>query len=233
MDHRYKRVEWGPNGVRVRTSEANRKKPFAWNRRAAKTGIRERVFCMSLADVFEDRDELIPWREELFNTIRATTNLDWLLLTKRPELVNDMLPDDWNGGWGHVWIGTSAGTQERWDERISLLREIPAAIRFVSIEPMIGPIDVGPELYKGGVDWIIVGGESGREARPMKMEWAREVRNATKEAGLPFFFKQKGQALAAEMGCKHRKGEDPTEWPDDIRLQEFPDTPMKPPKVIV
>ncbi len=225
MDQRFGRAKWGPKGTRTLTKEANRRKPLAWNRSAEKSGIRPRVFCSSLSDVFEDRPELIPWREDLFELIRQTPMLDWLLLTKRPENVVAMLPEDWGDGWPNVWIGTSAGNQRRWDERISLLREIPAVIRFVSIEPMIGPINIRPELQKGGVDWTVVGGESGRGARRMDLAWARDVRDGCKEFEIPFFFKQKGEALAAEMGCAHHKGEEPSEWPEDIRIQEFPGQP--------
>ena len=223
MDHRFGRVQWGPKGDRSLTSEINRRKPLVWNRKAALAGIRERVFCSSLADVFEGREELAPWREDLFYIISETPSLDWLLLTKRPENIGVMLPETWGLGWENVWLGTSAGLQKRWDERIPLLREVPAAIRFVSVEPMLGPIDVRPELMKGGIDWVICGGESGREARAMELEWVRDVRDACKEFGVAFFMKQKGEVLARAMGCDHPKGEEPSEWPEDIRIQQFPE----------
>lgn len=92
MDTRYGRVTWGPQGTRVRTSKENWRKPLKWDRDARAEGQRRRVFCASLADVFEDRDELLPWRSELFELIDRTTQLDWLLLTKRPERIGRMWP---------------------------------------------------------------------------------------------------------------------------------------------
>lgn len=222
MDTRFGRVQWGPKGTRSLTSRTNRRKPLGWNREAAELGIRYRVFCSSLSDVFEDREELVPWRTNLFNTIRATPNLDWLLLTKRPECIPAMLPADWGAGWDHVWLGTSAGTQRRWDERVPLLRSVPAAVHFVSMEPMIGPIHTAPMLDQFGMDWIIVGGESGRYARPMSLDWVRAVRAECDARAIPFFFKQKGTHLAKQLGCEHPKGENISEWPEDLQVQVWP-----------
>ncbi len=222
MDHRFGRVKWGPKGARSLTSKANRRKPYAWNKQAAKEGQRRRVFCSSLSDVFEERPELVPWRKGLFDKIRETTFLDWQLLTKRPEFIPEMLPEDWGDSWSNVWLGTSAGTQARWDERVPLLHAVPAPVRFISIEPMIGPIDVRPMLEKYGMSWIIVGGESGDKARPMALEWAEDIRDACRDYNVKFFFKQKGTMLAKEMGCDHKKGENPEEWPEDLRIREFP-----------
>lgn len=222
MDKRHGRVEWGAKGTRSRTSASNWRKPYAWDRKAKAAGVRHKVFCASLADVFEDRKELEPWRDEMWAVIRKTPNLEWQLLTKRPENIAAMLPDDWGLGWSNVWLGTSAGVQATWDERLPVLRSVPAAVHFISMEPMLEAVDVRPLLDVHGCDWIIVGGESGVGARPMKLEWVRDVRTACEERSVPFFFKQKGERLAKQMGCSHRKGEDPTEWPDDIRVQALP-----------
>lgn len=230
MDKRYGKVKWGPLGKRIRTSADYWKQPLKWNREAAAAGERRRVFCSSLADVFETKldqvDDLRSWRFDLWNLIEATPWLDWLILTKRPESVNDIAPySHGNGVWpSNVWIGTSVENQEWADKRIPELLRIPAAVRFLSCEPLLGPIDLtqindgelllDPEGYyylnvlRGfsydsydgehghtipRVNWVIVGGESGPDARPMHPAWARGIRDQCRAAGVPFFFKQWGE----------------------------------------
>lgn len=219
MDKRYGKVEWGPQGVRVRTSEANWKKPFKWNREAKEKGIRYRVFCASLADVFEekpDQPELDEWRADLFDLIVNTPHLDWLLLTKRPENVNHMIErvtgfsdaEMWFYALDNVWVGTSVENQEQADLRIPHLLAIPAAVRFLSMEPLLGPVDLfkfmnyvnetddiglTAEGFDPEFHWVIVGGESGQNARPMHPDWVRSIRDQCNAAGVPFFFKQWGE----------------------------------------
>lgn len=206
MDKRYGKVEWGQQGTRQRTSDSNWRLPLSWNRRAEREGVRFRVFCASLADVFEDRAELIPWRQELFSLIEKTPHLDWLLLTKRPENINDMVPAQWRNvnRWPlNVWVGTSVEDQEQAEKRIGHLVNVPARIRFLSCEPLLGPIDLesmGCFAFHGSVlrlpaliHWVIVGGESGRHARPMHPDWARSLRDQCQAAGVPYLFKQWGE----------------------------------------
>jgi len=209
---RYGKADWGPTAQRVRTSAANWRKPIIWNRKAEAEGIRRRVFCSSLADVFEDNGQLVDWRAELFGMIEQTPALDWLLLTKRPENVLDMIPDIWLGdGWpGNVWIGTSVENQAMADKRIPELVQIPAPVRFLSCEPLLGPVDLLPHLYNPihfdyqteetpvEIDWVIVGGESGPQARPMNPYWVRLLRDQCVDAGVPFHFKQWGEWRPAE-----------------------------------
>lgn len=140
MDTRWGRVKWGDNGTRSKTSEKYWRDPIRWNADAIAARERRRVFCASLADVFEDRDELIPWRSELMDLIIATPQLDWLLLTKRPENIDRMV-----GGWTNrhnVWLGTSVENQETANERIPKLMQCGAAVLFLSCEPLLGPIDL-------------------------------------------------------------------------------------------
>lgn len=211
MGKRYKKAEWGPQGQRIRTSAANWKKPLAWNRQAAQEGRRYKVFCASLADIFEWNDQLINWRRELMTLIEQTPHLDWLLLTKRPENIPHMVPWMWyqedaggylvdGGQWpANVWIGTSVENQQTADERIPLLMSIPARYRFLSMEPLLGPVDFwavpGFNCYNLNLHgwWVIVGGESGPNARPMHPDWARSLRDQCHNAGVPFFFKQWGE----------------------------------------
>jgi protein gp37 len=110
MDTRYGRVEWGPHGARSKTSDANWKKSLTWNAQAHtfkhEHGRRQRVFCASLADVFDNKVDP-AWREELFELIRKCRRLDWLLLTKRPQNIRKMLPSNWRDGYGNVWLGVT------------------------------------------------------------------------------------------------------------------------------
>lgn len=222
MDHRYGKVKWGPQGTRVRTSEAYWKQPYKWNRKAKEQGTRFRVFCASLADVFEDREELIPWRADLLSMIVGTPHLDWLLLTKRPEGWSDRLHEivrlthdgadeiasAWlDGGYPpNIWMGTSVEDQKNADERIPHLIEIPARVRFLSCEPLLGPIDFRkvPGFNRFDLNlsgwWVIVGGESGSKARPMHPDWARQLRDQCVNAGVPFHFKQNGEYRLAQKG---------------------------------
>lgn len=212
MDKRYSRVKWGPQGARVKTSGSNWKKPLTWNRKAKATGVRKRVFCASLADVFEekpDQPEMDEWRKELLQLILDTKHLDWLLLTKRPENVNKTLARlagfDEHGVFTrlqNVWVGTSVENQAQADKRIPELLKIPARVRFLSMEPLLGAVDLGfggtmPGQWQwldgGTLHWVIVGGESGRNARPMHPEWVRSIRDQCQESGVPFFFKQWGE----------------------------------------
>jgi protein gp37 len=188
MDKRYGRARWGPNGTRVRTSAANWKQPLAWDRAAKEAGERHRVFCASLADVFEDREELTRWRSELWGLIDKTPNLDWLLLTKRPENVNRFSAISFVRP--NVWIGTSVEDQESADKRIPLLMKVRAVVRFLSCEPLLGPVELNDEDQ---VDWVIVGGESGRDARPVHPAWAESLRDQCIRMRIAFHFKQWGE----------------------------------------
>ena len=120
MDTRFGKVQWGPDGERKLTSDANWRKPLAWNRKAAAAGERPRVFCASLADVFDNKAPEGA-RERLWQLIADTPNLDWLLLTKRPQNIARMLPYGWGDGWPNVWLGTSTENQEEYDRRWPIL----------------------------------------------------------------------------------------------------------------
>lgn len=149
---------------------------------------RRRVFCASLADVFEDNRQLTEWREDLFKLIEATPNLDWLLLTKRPENILNMMVRN-APALPNVWIGASVESPQYFEERVRHLAEVPAAVRFLSVEPMIGPVRI-PPLYADSISWVIVGGESGPNCRPMEIDWVRDIHGDCKAAGIPFFMKQ-------------------------------------------
>lgn len=194
MAIRYQRVRWGPGEDRVRTSPANWREPLKWNRQAAASGERPFVFCASLADVFDNEvDDL--WRRDLMELIEATPNLVWLLLTKRIGNVRKMT-DPMRGNRPlppNAALGASLPNQEEWDrdlpKLIATAIDCGALFTFASVEPMLGPINARG-LLPG---WVIVGGESGRNARPMHPDWARSLRDQCVAADVPFLFKQWGE----------------------------------------
>ncbi len=204
---------WDGRGARDRTTAANWRGPVKWDADAAAAGVCAKVFCASLADVFDNHREIQPeWRTDLWALIRATPNLDWLLLTKRPQNIAKMLPLDWGAGWSNVWLGTTVENQTEADRRIPLLLATPAAKRFLSCEPLLGPVDIRwTEVTVPGLDWVIAGGESGPNARPMHPDWARSLRDQCAATDVAFFMKQ--------MGGKRKPFAD---IPDDLLIREFP-----------
>lgn len=230
MAKRYGHAVWGSKKPRRRLSDAHWRQPLKWDRDAAAAGVRERVFCASMADVFEGRADLDPLRRRLWDLIKLTPNLDWLLLTKRPENIKSML-GLWPDQRGNVWLGTTAVTQRWYDERLPHLLENRAAVHFVSVEPQMEHIDLRLDRYpKSGPRpaWVIDGGESGGKARPFEIEWARSLRDQCREAGVAFFMKQLGSNPVEHEGdlvrirTKSKSGGEPDEWPEDLRVREFP-----------
>lgn len=250
MDTRMGVASWRPGAERVRTKEANWKMPLRWNAQAdafmAQHGRRQRVFCASLADVFDNAVDP-QWRADLFELIAATPNLDWLLLTKRIGNVGNMLPvpSDFDRHFPNVWIGATIVNQAEADRDIPKLLAVPARVRFLSMEPLLGPVNLHawlcthgdtakPEQHMGSwctprndsVSWVIVGGESGPGARPMHPDWARSLRDQCEDAGVPFLFKQWGEwmptihegdtvKLVFEKGAPH--------GPDQPAFHDWPD----------
>jgi protein gp37 len=205
MDKRYGKVKWGPKAVRVRTSPSNWRKPLAWNadgkRFERENKRRRRVFCASLADVFDNRADP-AWRADLFALIRNTAQLDWLLLTKRPQNIAKMLPGDWGRGYPNVWLGITAEDAEHYRQRWPILGGIPAVVRFISYEPAIGPLG-GLDLGDGMTPhWLICGGESGSSARTMQPQWARAALKEARLHGVAFFMKQWGTYQSNPLVCE-------------------------------
>ena len=248
-------VEWGAGKLRHRTSAANWKLPLRWNAQpfyACACGyrgtmhdmttnavhgcglqfrrVRQRVFCASLADVFDNEADP-KWRADLFALIEKTPNLDWLLLTKRIGNVATMAPASWlggpvqhgpdptnmHGGWpANVWLGATICNQAEADRDVPKLLRVPAAVRFLSVEPMLGPVDLAPWVGAGhagpggswcpGLRWVIAGGESGSHARPSHPEWFRSLRDQCAAAGVPFLFKQWGEWAPGDSFPSHIPG---------------------------
>jgi protein gp37 len=250
-------INWGPGAPRRLTSDANRRKPLAWNKAHAAFfathGRRQRVFCSSLSDVFDNAVDP-AWRRDLFELIEQTPNLDWLLLTKRIGNVRDMVPLPWvskpfqhgpdptniypAGFPKNVWLGATIVNQEEADRDIPKLLAVPAARRFLSMEPLLGRVDLceqlgmwwnstmgcfessgskfNPGLGMGGIDWVIVGGESGRGARPMHPDWARSIRDQCAAAGVAFLFKQWGEWAPNWLNDDAGNKIEGSEWADKM-----------------
>lgn len=193
MDTRYGKVEWGAGKPRVRTSPSNWTKPRKWNRDTPGAF----VFCSSLADVFDN--EVDPaWRDDLFTLIADTPNLVWLLLTKRIGNVPRML--EGTGGLPkNAALGATMVNQAEYDRdrmKLARMKAWSPLFTFGSFEPLVGPII----LDSSAPDWIIVGGESGGNARPMGLDWARSLKRQSAELGRVFNFKQVGGRKADKGG---------------------------------
>ncbi|HEY2512755.1 MAG TPA: DUF5131 family protein [Polyangiaceae bacterium] len=248
------------DGDRFFTGANYWKQPARWNREAEDLGRRLRVFTNSYADVFEDRPDLVEPRKRLFALIEATPNLDWLLLSKRPENMLRLAEPLWGNRWpDNAWAGTTVGLASSLVRAVKLTGVLAARL-FLSMGPLLEDVDLDPPVcpnclglayvdgpvgatpfcpecgvemrrgwiidpMNGGVSWVIVEGESGRNARPFHLEWARRIKKQCRDADVAFFFKQAG-ANAYEGGkrlaLKHAKGGDLTELPEDLRVREIP-----------
>lgn len=236
-------LHWGPGVPRRLAADATWAAPVAWNRAQAKheaacaeRGIapqpRPRVFCASLADVF---DPEVPneWRERLWALIDATPQLNWLVLTKRPQMMEKMLPGRWFPDAlppkANLWLGTTVENQDQANKRIPALLRMPAVVHFLSVEPMLEAVKVD---Y--AVNWVICGGESGPGARPFNLAWAEDLQAHCDTAGVAFFMKQLGKRpytvertldnaeLPYVTPGDPRHGGDPEDWPPALRVRNLP-----------
>lgn len=226
--------QWGVDARRDIASETMWREPERWNRALPMVGQvgRRRVFCASLADVFEDRPDLVEPRARLFRLIEATPDLTWMLLTKRPEnfkLIGQGRDISTAALKRNVWLGVSVEDQRRADERLPWLITASGLVArtFVSYEPALGPVDFAP--WVRDLDFIIVGGESGSGARLFDTAWARHVIDVTRGTGCAAFVKQLGLRYRNRDDVgeaihvpKDRKGGDMAEWPSDLRVREMP-----------
>jgi protein gp37 len=235
---------WGPKAPRRFFGPKHWAEPLAWNAKAAKSVQPMRVFCGSMCDWAEDRRDLDDERAKLWKLIETTPALTWMLLTKRAENIRAMLPVIEIGSaveprFNNVWVGVTVGMRANLG-RIDVLREVPAVVRFLSVEPLIEELGT---LDLRGIQLVIVGGESGPKARPFHVEWARDLRDQCKAAGVAFFMKQMGANAISDsdddrrhcgdmnlpknfqLVLRDRAGADPSEWPEDLRIQQMPKEP--------
>jgi len=309
---RIRGVTWGPKGKRIVSSPDYWQKPLSWNKKAYRLGVRLKVFCASLSDVFEEigtdfvfdhkgnrifrqfdenatlsgnpyidaadhyRVGLPELRKDLFNLIDMTPYLDWLILTKRPQNIPEMWPNTpYPGLQGqfssephpvnkyrpNVWLGTSISDQETANAMLPELlkcRDL-SPVLFTSYEPALGPVDFtmirDPNRFPGcayfdvlrgrmiheddgnrwtkepHLDQVIVGGESGPNARPYELDWPRQTIKQCAESGIACFHKQLGSfawrksdggGMNVYFPTRDKKGGDPAEWPEDLRVRQFP-----------
>ena len=186
---------WGTNAPRKVNSDKYWAQPYTWDRKASRQGKRAKVFCNSMGDVFEDRRDLDAPRSRLWQIIEDTPNLDWLLLTKRPENMNRLVPPLFT--WpDNLWAGTTVENED-YTHRIDTLREVPAKVRFLSLEPLLGPL---PNLNLEGINWVIVEGESGARYRPCDPRWVRDIRDQCLQSKTAFYFKGWGTRNKTKAG---------------------------------
>lgn len=178
------RARYGKDPSVVVRSKTTFDAPLGWQRGDG-SGL---VFTCSWSDWFHEGAD--AWRAEAWEIVRSTPHLTYQILTKRPERILANLPwGEYGDPWPNVWLGVSVENQ-RHAFRASMLATVPAVVRFISAEPLLGPV----RLPLGGIHWVIAGGESGGEARPMELDWARTIRDQCLEANVPFFLKQLGGA---------------------------------------
>jgi protein gp37 len=197
LSDRYGHHVWGKGAPRRTFGAKHWAEPLAWNKEAGRDGRRHRVFCSSMTDVFLDDPTIDREREKLWELVRRTPHLDWQLLTKRSDRIAGHLPSDWGDGYENVWLGVSVESQD-YTHRLTDLLAVPAVVHFMSGEPLLGDTDVSRWLA-AGLDWVIVGGESGAKFRLMDHDWARHLRDQCRDAGVAFFFKQ-SSAFFTERG---------------------------------
>jgi protein gp37 len=161
---------------------------------------------MSLGD-FWDNQVPDEWRTEALGIIRQCRSLHWLILTKRPQNIDKMLPPDWGDGWPHVWLGVTVENMIEARRRIPVLLKVPARARWLSVAPLLEPLDLRQWLGRG-IDWIVVGGETGsKDARYMEPDWVRDLRDQCHNGGATFFMKQMSKRKPI---------------PDDLMVRQYP-----------
>lgn len=226
---------WGKDAPRRIFGSGHWVEPRRWDHVAARRGRPALVFCASMADVFEDRPELLQPRRRLWDLVEQTPNLRWMLLTKRPENAEAMLPEAWlREPRENVWLGVTAENQRRADERIPVLLSLPSVVHWVSAEPLLEPVSFwryrtvpkGSRMTAGGylkgLDWIVAGGESGPHARETERIWLEGVAHQCRSLGIRFHMKQAGVVLAKTLKLKSREGRELGELPEALRVREFP-----------
>lgn len=230
---------WGANKPRRLLSRKYYNQPIFWNDAARQLGEKHKVFCGSMMDWTDEC--WYPMLPFLWQMWRDTPDLIWLMLTKNADAIKDCLPRDWGDGYPNVWQGITTENQKQADIRIPELLKVPAKVRFLSCEPLLELISLKtwlichacggtgegypsdcPFCYDGSdpqFHWVIAGGESGKNVRPMELDWARSIRDQCQKAGVKFFMKQ----LGSSHFYGNTKGQHPECWPQDLNVRQFPE----------
>ena len=225
---------WGNAAPRRVTAEQTWRDPLNWEDKAragrvGKDAERWLVFAGDLCDIFDRLGDKNA-RTRMWELFRQTPHLTWLILTKRPQHISKFLPADWGEGYRNVWLGVTVENRKNGYPRIKALRRVPATMRFLSCEPLLEGL---PDIELTGIDWVIVGGESGSEARRFDVEWARAIRERCQESSVAFFFKQLGSAPFVDgspfkpdhckaTGARDRQGVMVENFPPDLQVQTWP-----------
>lgn len=209
-DSRFNGQHWGPHATYKTMSEHYWNEPIRWNRKEPGS----KVFAGSMCDIFDNHADPAQ-RERLFELIRNTPNLTWQLLTKRAANIEKFLPDDWGNGYDNVWLGVSVENKTQGLPRIDILRNIPAKVRFLSAEPLLENLE---SINLNNIHWVIVGGESGYNYRPIQSEWISNLYKQCKKQQVAFFFKQWGGDQKNKGGCQLENIGEVKEWPKAQRL---------------
>lgn len=253
FDKRVGGAHWGPGAPRRLVKDWSG--PRKWNAAALREGRRAWVFCASMADVF-DNEVPAEWRARLWDLVRECQQLNWQFVTKRIGNVSKMLPPDWTENFQHCGIIITVVNQEEANRDIPKLLTTPARWRGLSMEPLLGAVDLtnistmrfpGAEVLNAlygelqgmfgdpcstrlpGLDWIIIGGESGHHARAFHLRWALDLVRQGEAAGVPVFVKQLGDQPYASTSASTevpfpagKKGKDMAEWPPELRVRQMP-----------
>ena len=197
---------FGNDPTVIRKSKTRFNAPLSWQQPM-------KIFVCSWSDFFHD-DVPLDWLDAAWDIIRQATLHTFLLLTKRSTSIKDSLPEDWGAGWDNVWFGVSVENQDNmW--RVLALEEFPAKVKYISAEPLLAPLDL--YTYSPTIDWVITGGESGPAARPMDLDWARDIRDQCQKSGMKFFHKQHGgnKKINGAWGGRELDGKIWSEYPDE------------------
>lgn len=205
-DARFNGQHWGPHATYKTMSDHYWNDPIRWNRKEPGS----KVFAGSMCDIFDNHADTAQ-RERLFELIRNTPNLTWQLLTKRAANIEKFLPDDWGNGYDNVWLGVSAENKTQGLPRIDILRNIPAKVRFLSAEPLLEHL--GTTINLEGINWVIVGGESGSRPRYMHFDSVYDLFMQCRKQDIPFFFKQWGGHTKEKGGCELGIYGEVKQWP--------------------
>lgn len=219
--NRYHQGLWGKDASRKMFGQKHWNEPLKWNRQAKAEGKRKRVFCGSMMDIMESRQELNEPRRRIYSLVEMTPWLDWMFLTKRPGMFRHLLPNRWidkppfRRGPENLWLGTTVESN-KYLHRIDQLKSVPATVHFLSIEPLLEELHLTREHLRD-IELVIVGGESGPKARPMNPDWVRSIRDMCVAAGVPFFFKQWGEWAPGEcINTTQKKTEKGAFWDQEF-----------------